>query len=331
MMGTGSFQEAPMAPQARWGITIPLRGLALPDQRSTVAALPDLGYTDAWSSEVNGPDAFTPLAAATQWTDGLRFGTAIAGIFTRGPALLAMSAATLAALAPGRCVVGIGTSSPVIVGQWNGLELTRPYQRARDTLRFLRAALAGEKVSAEYETLTSSGFRLDPPPAIPPALALAALRPAMVRLAASLADGAITNWLAPADVPTVRAVAGPGCELIARLFVCPTPDASVARAIGRRLIAAYLTVPVYAAFHEWLGRGETLRPMQQAWAAGDRRRALELIPGHLVDELVVHGAPGTCRERVAEYQANGLDTPVIMIVPTPGVDEVEAVRQLAPA
>jgi probable F420-dependent oxidoreductase len=314
----------------RWGLTLPLRSMALADQRDLVASLPGLGYTDAWSSEVNGADAFTPLALAAQWTTGLRLGTAIAGIFTRGPALLAMNAATCASLAPGRFVLGIGTSSPVIVEDWNGLDLAQPYQRARDSLRFLRAALAGEKVSGQFDTFTVNGFRLDPPPEQPPGLALAALRPGMVRLAARLADGAITNWLSPADVPTVRAVAGPDCELIARIFVCPTSDADTARAIGRRMIAAYLTVPVYAAFHAWLGRGEVLAPMQDAWAAGDRKRALELISDEVVDELVVHGSFRACRERVAEYHASGLDTPVIMIVPTPGVDEVEAVRELAP-
>jgi probable F420-dependent oxidoreductase len=315
----------------RWGITLPLRSMPLPDQRDLVAALPDFGYTDAWSSEVNGADAFTPLAAAALWTTRLRFGTAIAGIYTRGPALLAMNAATCASLAPGRFVLGIGTSSPVIVEDWNGLKLDRPYQRARDTLRFLRAALAGEKVSEEFDTFAVRGFRLDPPPVQPPGLALAALRPGMVRLAATLADGAITNWLAPADVPTVRAVAGPDCELIARIFVCPTADTGTARAIGKRLIAAYLTVPAYAAFHAWLGRGEVLRPMQDAWAAGDRKGALAAIPDHVVDELLVHGRPEDCRERVEQYRASGLDTPVVMVVPAPGVDEAAAVRQLAPA
>jgi len=315
----------------RWGITLPLRSLPLPGQRDLVAALPDLGYTDAWSSEVNGADAFAPLAVAAQWTTGLRFGTAIAGIYTRGPALLAMDAATCASLAPGRFVLGIGTSSPVIVEDWNGLKLDRPYQRARDTLKFLRPVLAGEKVSGEFETFTVRGFRLDPPPAQPPGLALAALRPGMVRLAATLADGAITNWLAPSDVPVVRAVAGPGCELIARVFVCPTADTSVAREVGRRLIAAYLTVPAYAAFHAWLGRGEVLRPMQDAWAAGDRKGALTAIPDQVVDELLVHGRPEDCRERVEQYRACGLDTPVVMVVPAPGVDEAAAVRQLAPA
>ena len=315
----------------RWGITLPLRGQTLPGQRDIVSALPDLGYTDAWSSEVNGADAFTPLALAAGWAPGLRLGTAVAGIYNRGPALLAMNGATLASLAPGRFVLGIGVSSPVVVTDWNCVPLDRPYQRARDTLRFLREALAGGKVSMTGETFTVRGFRLDPAPDPPPLLALAALRPGMVALAAELADAAITNWLAPADVPAVRAVAGPDCELVARIFVCPTADAEAARDIGRRMIAAYLTVPAYAAFHDWLGRGERLRVMQQAWAAGDRRGALAAIDDDLVDELVVHGPAQRCRERVAEYQAQGLDTPVIAIVPGPGVDEAVAVHQLGQA
>jgi probable F420-dependent oxidoreductase len=300
-------------------------------QRDIVAALPDLGYTDAWSAEMNSSDAFTPLALAAMWSSRLRLGTAIAGIYTRGPALLAMNAATLANLAPGRFVLGIGVSSAVIVEQWNGVPLVKPYQRSRDTLRFLRAALAGEKVTQEYETFSVQGFRLAQPPVPPPALALAALRPGMVALASSHADGAITNWLAPGDVPAVRAEAGPDCELIARVFVCPTTDVEAARTIGRRLIAAYLTVPAYAAFQSWLGRGEVLRPMQDAWATGDRRGALAAITDQVVDDLFVHGQPEYCRERVAEYQAKGLDTPVVMIVPGPGVDETDAVRKLAPA
>jgi probable F420-dependent oxidoreductase len=315
----------------RWGITLPLPAPDLPAQRDIVSALPDLGYTDAWSSEVNGADAFTPLALAAQWAAGLRLGTAVAGIFNRGPALLAMHAATLARLAPGRFVLGIGVSSPVVVTDWNGIPLERPYQRARDTLLFLRRALAGEKVGMTGDTFTVRGFRLERAPDPPPALALAALRPQMVALAAELSDAAITNWLAPSDVPTVRTAAGPECELVARIFVCPTEDAATAREIGRRLIAAYLTVPAYAAFHDWLGRGPRLRPMQQAWAAGDRTGALAAIDDQLVDELIVHGPAEKCRERLAEYQAQGLDTPVIAIVPAPGVDEAAAVRQLAPA
>jgi probable F420-dependent oxidoreductase len=315
----------------RWGITIPLPTSALAEQREIVSQLPALGYTDAWSAELSGVDAFTPLVLASQWTSELRFGTAIAGFYTRGPCLMAMSAATLAGLAPRRFVMGIGTSSQIVVEQWNGIPFDRPYQRSRDMLRFLRAALAGQKVAQDYETFSVHGFRLEAPPAVPPALALAALRPQMVKLAAAEADAAITNWLSPADVPRVRAAAGPDCELVARIFVCPTADPDAARAIGRRVLAAYLTVPAYAAFHQWLGRGELLQPMLDAWAAGDRKGALAAIPDQVVDDLVVHGELAACRERVAEYQASGLDTPVIAIIPAPGADIPEVVRKLAPA
>jgi probable F420-dependent oxidoreductase len=319
-----------MARTARWGITLPLPGMALPQHREIIASLESLGYTDAWSSEMSGADAFTPLVLAAGWSEGLRLGTAIAGLYTRGPALLAMNGATLASLAPGRSVLGIGTSSQVIVEQWNGIELAKPYQRARDTLQFLRAALSGAKVSEQYETFTVNGFRLESPPEPPPSLALAALRPGMLKLAATEAGIAITNWLSPSDVPTIRAAAGEDCELVARIFVCPTTDAEVARTIGRRAIAAYLTVPVYAAYQTWLGRAGILRPMQEAWAAGDRRGALAAIPDHLVDDLMVHGTPEACRERIGEYRSQGLDTPVLAITPAPGVEPAAMVPLLAP-
>ncbi|PRX51346.1 putative F420-dependent oxidoreductase [Prauserella shujinwangii] len=313
----------------RWGITIPLTGVPLTAHRELVERLPDLGYTDAWSAETAGPDAFSPLVLASQWAPSLRLGTAIVPIYTRGPGLLAMSAATVAECAPGRFVFGIGTSSPVIVESWNGGAFTEPFQRSRDTLRFLRAALAGEKVTEEYSTFSVSKFRLERPPEPAPPLMLAALRPGMLRLAAREADGAITNWLSPEDVRTVRAELGDGPELVARIFVCPTEDADAARGLGRMLISSYLTVPVYRAFHEWLGRGDVLAPMHEAWAAGDRKRANELIPDEVVDELVVHGSPEACRERVQAYVDNGLDTPVIALLPNGG-DPAEQVTALAP-
>jgi probable F420-dependent oxidoreductase len=320
-----------MESKSRWGLTLPLSGLPLAAQKDLVAGLPELGYTDVWSAELNGIDGFTPLTLASQWAPELRLGTAIVGVYTRAPVSLAVQAGTLAALAPGRFVLGIGTSSQVAVEQWNGIPFEKPYQRSRDMLRFLREALAGGKVTREYETFSVNGFRLDPAPEVPPALALAALRPGMLRLAAAEADMAITNWLAPGDVPRVRGAAGPDCELAARIFVCPTSDVGTARLIGRRMLAAYLTVPVYAAFHQWLGRGDVIAPMLAAWNCGDRKGAVEAIPDALVDELVVHGSAEECRERVAEYQAAGLDTPVIAIMPVPGLDLPGTISKLAPA
>jgi probable F420-dependent oxidoreductase len=317
----------------RYGITVPVDGMPLAGQRELVAELPDLGYTDVWSSEVDGADAFTPLVLASVWAPALRLGTAIAPVFTRGPATLAQCAASLAAAAPGRVAVGIGASSDVIVERWNGLEFDRPLQRVRDTARFLRAALAGAKVTERYETFAVNGFRLGLVPDPPPRLLVAALRPGMLRLAGRESDGAILNWLAPGDVATVAPYVhegGEGREVAARIFVAATGDLDQARAMGRRALAAYLNVPVYRAFHRWLGRGELLAPMWEAWAAGDRRGALAAIPDEVVDDLLVHGPPAACRERVQRYVEAGLHTPILQVLPVGG-DIRDTVRALAPA
>ncbi|MFF0814840.1 LLM class F420-dependent oxidoreductase [Rhodococcus sp. NPDC003318] len=321
--------------EKRWGLTIPLPG-TVAEQRELIAELPGLGYTDVWSSEANAADAFTPLALASVWAPELRLGTAIVPVYTRGPATLAMSAATLAQAAPGRFALGIGTSSNVIVEKWNGIAFDEPYKRARDTLRFLHAALRGEKVTAKYDTFEIDGFV----PAVvadpaPPVL-LAALRPSMLRLAGREGDGAIVNWLGADDVPTVakhvregaasKGVSDP--EVVARIFVLPGLDADTARGIGRRMIAAYMNVPVYRAFHEWLGRGEAFGPMWAAWEAGDRKGALAAIPDEVVDQLIVHGPAEKCREHIERYVDAGVTTPVIAL--TVDGDPAPMVRALAP-
>jgi probable F420-dependent oxidoreductase len=312
-----------------YGMTVPFDGIPLSEHREWFEELVRLGYTDVWSSEADGTDAFTPLALAAAWTPRLRLGTAIVPAFTRGPALLAQSAAALAEAAPGRFALGIGTSSNVIVERWNGLPFDAPYQRSRDLIRFLRQALAGEKVDASFDTFTVKGFRLGRPPKILPPILLAALRPGMLRLAGREGDGAIINWLSAEDVSQVVREVGPGKEIVARIFVLPSSDDAAARAVARRMIAAYLNVPVYAAFHEWLGRGPLLKDMWTAWNSGDRAGALRAIPDEVVDDLVLYGSPAKVRAGIQRYVDRGVTTPALAITPV-GVDLRQALGDLAP-
>ncbi|MST33328.1 LLM class F420-dependent oxidoreductase [Acidimicrobiaceae bacterium USS-CC1] len=311
-------------------MTVPFQGVPLAEHRSWFAEASELGYTDLWSSEADGTDAFTPLALAAAWAPDLRLGTAIVPAYTRGPALLAQSVAAMAEAAPGRFAFGLGTSSDVIVERWNDTAFDRPYQRTRDLVRFLRLALGGERVDEEFETFRVRGFRLGRPPAQVPPILVAALRPGMLRLAGREGDGAIINWLAADDVPRVVAEVGPGREVVARIFVCPSEDTATVRAHARRLIGAYLTVPVYAAFHEWLGRGEALQGLWDGWAAGDRKAAVASIPDAVVDALVLHGSPAAVRAQVDRYVANGVTTPVLALLPMAGVEQRTAMRELAP-
>jgi probable F420-dependent oxidoreductase len=319
-----------MSVPARYGVTVPLPGIPLHEHRRWYEEIAALGYTDVWSAEAGATDAFTPLALAAAWTPQLRLGTAIVPVYTRGAATLAQSVAALCDAAPGRFALGLGTSSDVIVERWNAIPFEKPYHRVRDTIRFLRAALAGEKVTAEYETFRVRGFRLETPVTEMPPILVAALRPGMLRLAGREGDGAIINWLSADDVKTVVPHVGDDKEIVARIFVLPTEDRDLVRLVGRRAIAAYLNVPVYAAFHQWLGRGEQLEPMWQAWRAGDRAAATAAIPDAVVDELLVHGSAAECREHLARYSANGVTTPAPAIFGL-GADHLrDALRELAP-
>ena len=100
----------------------------------------------------------------------------------------------------------------------------------------------------------------------------------MLRLAGREGDGAIINWLSADDVKTVVPHVGEGKEIVARIFVLPDRRRGLVRMVGKRAIASYLTVPVYAAFHEWLGRGDELEGPVAHWKAGDRERRAAVDP-----------------------------------------------------
>jgi alkanesulfonate monooxygenase SsuD/methylene tetrahydromethanopterin reductase-like flavin-dependent oxidoreductase (luciferase family) len=120
-------------------------------------------------------------------------------------------------------------------------------------------------------------------------------------------------------------------EIVARLFVCPSTDAEMVREAARKMITAYVNVPVYAAFHEWLGRGDRLAPVWAAWKAGDRKTALASVPDSVVDELIIHGSPTACREHIERYIANGVTTTALTVLPFGGLDIDRANESLAPS
>ncbi len=227
-----------------------------------------LGYTDAWSAETDGSDGFTPLALAAAWTPSLQLGVAIIPAYTRGPALLAQSVAALAEAAPGRFSLGLGTSSDVIVSRWNGFAFAEPYKRVRDTIRSLRSALAGEKVDASTTPSRFVDFGSVAPVEHPPPIFLAALRPGMLRLAGREADGAILNWLSAEDVARSSRGARRGHPDRGPHLRLPVRGCRHGSGGGRRMIAAYLNVGVYAGVPPMAGAGAGARAHVDSVASG---------------------------------------------------------------
>jgi probable F420-dependent oxidoreductase len=228
-----------------------------------------------------------------------------------------MQAAAVAAAAPGRFALGIGTSSETIVAGWNDGRFERPLARTRDTLRFLRAALAGERIDQQYETFAVHGFSLERPPEVPPPLLVAALREGMLELAGREADGVCLGMLSARDVARVVPIAqraGRPLEIFLRVAVVVGRDPERARRAARRLIGPYLAAGPYARFHEWLGNGDAIARIRAAFAAGDREALDAAIPDALVDGIVIHGEPEACRAGLRAFLAAGVTTLCIDVV-----------------
>lgn len=308
----------------RWGLTLPLPGLTLADHEELVKRAEAAGYTDLWTGETAGPDGFTPLALSAAWTERARLGTGIVGVFQRGPALLAQQAAALADASDGRFVLGIGSSSDRIVEGWNQIPFEKPLSKMRETLDFLAPALAGER--------TETGFKLEQKPAHRVPIVLAALRGKMLELAVERADGAFTNFLPLAGLPKVTAQladAPEGFELLCRFFCIPGEREQV-EPLARFMFSSYITVPVYAEFYRWLGYGEQIQPMVDAWEAGDRQAAAAAAPWEAIEEMFIFGTPEEMKQRLGEFVAGGITLPILTPIVTP--DRLaETIDALAPA
>jgi probable F420-dependent oxidoreductase len=291
-------------------MTIPFEGVPLRDLGPLARRVEDAGYDGLWSAESTQFDGFTPLVVAAEHTERVRLVTGIVNVFTRGPALLAQTAAALQDASRGRFVLGLGASSNVIVERWNGIPFRRPLAKVEETVAYLRTVLTGER--------GAGGFKLASPPVQPVPIVLAALREPMLRLAARVADGAFTNFLPLSRVAqVVEAYGPPGQELACRLFSFHGPE-DQALAAAKRTFVAYATVPVYTEFFRWLGFGEEIRPLVEAWNAGDRQRALELVPESLVREIFLLGDVDAQRERLAEFGRAGIETCVLALSCAPG-------------
>ena len=296
---------------SRWGLTLPLPTLPLSEHEQHVRRAEAAGYTDIWTGETQGPDGFTPLALAATWTENVRLGTGVVGVFTRGRALLAQEAAAIADASGGRFALGIGASSDRIVEGWNGIAFSKPLTKVSETVDFLREVLSGGR--------GAGGFKLEQAPAEPIPVVLAALRGKMLQLAVEKGDGAFSNFLPLAGLPQVTGAlseAPEGFDLLCRFFCLDGPREQV-EPLARFMFASYATVPVYESFFRWLGYGERIDEMVEAWRRKDRDAATAAAPWELIEDVFIFGTPDEMRERVQLFVDGGITVPVLTPVTTP--------------
>lgn len=281
----------------RTGVTLPFEHLRLTDLPVHLQRAEALGYEEAWSYERNVFDAFTPLAAAAMVTRTLRLGTSIVPAFTRPDGLLAMSAAGVAELAPGRFALGIGSSTEAIVNGWMGLHFGRPLTRVREAVLTTRALLDGERVGK---------LRLDRPPAEPPPIYVAALGERMLRLAGETADGVVFFMAGARAIPELVASTGRPLDSVARVIVVSGRDHAANLAFARRFVTGYAVLPFYARFLSAQGWERAVERIRARWDAGDRQGATLEVPEEMAQELLLLATDPRLEDRLGAFEQSGL-------------------------
>jgi F420-dependent oxidoreductase-like protein len=232
-------------------------GIAVGDVRGPVSAaglldqarqVKDAGLGTVWATQAMGWDSLIALATIT--VPGLRLGASVVPVPQRHPLVLASQALSVQAATGNRLILGIGAGVSTLTQRMFGISYDRPARRIREYLNVLNPLLRGESVDHRGETLTAFG-QVTIPGAEPPRVLMAALGPAMLKVAGELTDGTITwmtgvRTLAEHIVPSITRV-NPKARVVAGLLTCVTDDETAVRQRISEQFAIAGQVPEYRA------------------------------------------------------------------------------------
>ena len=275
-------------------------------------------------------DAFTLLTELAVQTKRIHLSTGIINVFSRSPALIAMSAATLDEISQGRFRLGLGTSGARVVEDFHGVRFEKPLTRLKETIQIIRLLLNGERVDFSGSCFELRRFKLgfragrcDIP------IYVAALTPKSLRQAGELADGWLpTHW--PIErlahgISEIRAGAIAAGRSMNRVEIAPFVNVVVSSDIARARNQARLPLAYYLGgmgdyYHASLSRlgfGAQAHRVRQLWSAGRRKDAMAAIDDQMVDSIAICGPLEHCRNRLDEMYESGATLPLVP-VPTEG-------------
>lgn len=311
-------------------------GRSLDDALERVKLAESLGYETVYTTHVAGRESLTVLTAYAQATERIRIGSGVVPIYTRTPATMAQTAATIDELSNGRLNLGLGVSHRPVVEGWHGQTIDRPVAEMREYAGIVRAILQGEHPPQGEKWPT--GFHLvgiDTRPELP--IYIAALSPAMLRLAGEIADGVIL-WLCNpryiADVVVPEVTAGreragrtaASFDVVAAVPGALTEDPSAAWKTMRKDLIPYFGLPFYRAMIERSGFGADIAAYDAA--AGDVEAMQTAISDGFLEQLTAVGDAGNVQAGIERYRAAGAISPCIG--PISGTDFPETLRAAAP-
>jgi len=305
----------------------------------------ELGYDTAWLPETWGRDAVTTLTCIAKETTEIDIGTSIMPVYSRSPALIGQSAATLQEVSDGRFRLGLGPSGPIVIENWHGVEFGNPLRRTRETVEIVKAVLSGESVEYDGEYFDLGGFKLrcDPPNPAPP-VETAGMGPKAVELAGRFADGWHALLLTPEGLRDRLDDFERGSELGDRdrseqrvslsLTCCVLDDAEEAKRLIRQHVGFYIggMGTFYRDNLARQGYESIAAEIYDLWQEGEKEAALAALPDALLEELAVWGTPETARERFETFaEIDRLEAVSVSFPRAASVEQIEStIRALAP-
>ena len=310
-----------------------------------------LGYETLWLAEAYSWEAFGQLGWLAAATQRIRLATGVVNVFSRSPALLAQSAATLDRLSKGRFVLGLGTSGPQVVRGWHGVPFEHALPRLRETVEIVRTVLLRQRLVYDGRVFQlAGGIKLvgEPVRARVP-IYLATLTPGGLRLAGEIADGWLGAFVSPARFAGTLAPAlqdglgrrSPAAEALATCVyhsVVVTSDRAAGRDAVRPELALYIGAMgarghnFYNDLFKRYGFVDEVERIQRLYLERRRDEAARAVTDAMVDEVTIIGPAAECRERLAELGRGGFSEIALQVAVHWGGPEamLASVRELAP-
>ena len=285
-----------------------------------------LGYHSFWTGESWGRDAFTVLTMVACHTEKLRLGTGIVTVYSRTPALIAQTVASLDILSQGRAILGLGSSGRVVVENWHGVPFDFPLARTREYIDIIRKALAGGSVNHQGRFYRMDRFRMISPPVqerLP--IYVASLGPKNLALTGELADGWLPVWANRGRLSDLKeqiglAAAKAGRNIadvtVAPYIFCYTASGPQDLAHGEQLLRAHMAYYVggmgtfYFDSFSRAGFATEAQAVRDAWSSGNREQAAAAVSDRMLESVVVLGDPQQCRDQLAKFRQAGADLPI---------------------
>jgi alkanesulfonate monooxygenase SsuD/methylene tetrahydromethanopterin reductase-like flavin-dependent oxidoreductase (luciferase family) len=294
-----------------------------------------LGYESVYTTHIAGRESLTVCAAYALSTTRIRVGTGVVPIYSRTPATMAQTAASIDDLSDGRFTLGLGVSHRPIVEGWHGQSIDAPAKEMREYVAIVRAILRGEDPPAGEKWRSSFHLAgLPPRPELP--IYVAALSPAMLRLAGEVADGAMLwlcnpSYIREVAIPELRAgrerarKTMDGFDVVAAVPAALTADVEQARSALRKDLLPYFGLPFYRAMIERSGFSSDIAAFDAA--AGDVSAMQAAISDDFLAELGAIGDRAAVQAGVERYRLAGACSPCVG--PVAGTDFEATMRAAA--